>query len=93
MKTTMRDLEAQVRRLNIMTDSPLETYKKEDGKFIAQIGNYHLDGAYGGWKLSRICSEGGAVTDVLHCGFVSKRELSNLISAYERGIEVHNDKA
>lgn len=79
------DLESLVKHLNKMTDSPLETYVKIDGKYVAQIGNFHLDGAYGGWKLGRIVNEAGGMSDVLSCGFVPKRELYNLIHAYLRG--------
>ncbi len=92
-RITMKDLEGQVNRLNRITNSPMESYTKlPDGKFKANIGNYHLDGAYGGWKLGRICSEGGGVSDILSCGYVSKREIYQLIYSYIRGIENTQDE-
>ena len=37
-------LEAVVNRLNLITNSPETSYvKNKEGKYIAQIGNYHLD--------------------------------------------------
>lgn len=86
-RITQKNLETSVAMLNRITGSPQETYTRVDGKYRANIGNYHLDGAYGGWKLVRIVSEGGGITDVLHCGFVSKRELFNLMGAYIAGLD------
>jgi hypothetical protein len=49
--------------------------KDEAGKLRANVGAFVLDGAYGGWKLARICSDGGGQSDVSSGGFVTKREL------------------
>lgn len=45
------------------------------------VGEYVLDGAYGGWKLARLVSVGGGQSDISCGGFVSKRELWNQIQA------------
>lgn len=87
MRVTLKHLESQVKRLNEITGSPIETWIRVDGKNISQLGNYHLDGAYGGWKLSRIVNKSGAIEDITRTGFVSKKELYHLISAYMDGIE------
>ena len=84
---TIKFLEAQVNRLNILTNSPLESYKREGERFVAQIGNYHLSGAYGGHALHRMGNQGGGISDVFSCGHVTKRDLSNRISAMIAGIE------
>lgn len=90
--TTKRELEAVVERLNRITNSPLATYTKQDnGKFTANIGNYHLSGAYGGYALHRIANEAGGVQDVLRSGHVPKAELCRLMHAYIQGVE--NTKA
>lgn len=79
-RITQRDLEAATLRLNKLTKSPEQAYAKgPDGKFKANVGAYILDGAYGGWKLARIVSDGGGQTDISSGGFVSKRELYNQI--------------
>ena len=88
MRITMKQLELLVERLNDLTNSPLEYTNKETKK--ANIGHYHLSGAYGGWILYRTCTDGGGVEDILHCGYVPKKELYNLIHAYIRGIELNN---
>lgn len=81
------DLESLIEGLNKITDSPAETYSKDSqGKFVANVGNYHLSGAYGGWKLERIVNTSGGVQDVLSCGYTTKRDLYYLIHAYLRGM-------
>jgi hypothetical protein len=85
-RITMRDLEAVVRRINDVTGSPVEPYKTVNKKHISNIGNYHLDGAYGGWKLVRMMNESGGIKEVTY-GFVSKRELYNLMHSYLNGLE------
>ena len=88
MRITEKDLKSVVDRINRITGSPMEPYIRKDGRSIAQVGNYHLDGAYGGKQLSRIVNDGGAITNVLGCGFVSKKEIYNLMQAFITGIEV-----
>ena len=72
-------------RLNRDTGSPETSYTKQGNKFIANVGNYHLDGAYGGYELCRMVGPGGGVSDVFRCGHISKRDLSNRISAMLAG--------
>lgn len=86
-RITRRDLEAVVARINRATDSPEVSYVREGDRFTAQIGNYHLDGAYGGWALSRMMNEGGGVTDVFRSGHMPKRELYNRMQAFLDGLE------
>ncbi len=57
-----------------------------DTRLRANIGVYYIDGAYGGYALYRIMSEGGGVTDVLNVGHVPKRELRELMFAFLEGI-------
>jgi hypothetical protein len=87
-RTTMARLEILVESLNRITKSPTETYQKGTVPLLkANKGNYHLDGAYGGWQLARIVNEGGGTDNVLGCGYVSKSELEKMICAYRDGIE------
>jgi hypothetical protein len=88
MKITKSDIDGVVKRLNILTKASLEPYTRaEDGKFHSNIGTYYVGGAYGGWKLERIVSDSGACSDPLRLGYVTKKELYNLIWAYIHGIE------
>lgn len=86
-RITMKNLEYQVERINKAMNSPAASYTRDKaGKLKANIGNYHLDGAYGGWKLARMTSEGGGITCITS-GFVPKRELYNQLQAFLSGIE------
>jgi len=91
MRITNKDLEAVVRRLNLITNSPTEAYSmitKGDnlGKYKANIGSYHLSYAHGGVCLHRMDNESGGVTTPINSGHVSKRELYGLMQAYIQGI-------
>lgn len=87
MRITNKDLEAVVNRINDITNSPKESYvKNADGKFIAQIDNYHLSFAYGGVSLQRMHNISGGVSTPINSGHVSKRELYNLMQAYINGL-------
>jgi hypothetical protein len=87
MRITMSDLKAVVARINRITNSPLEPWTRENGKSVANIGCYHLSGAYGGWCLHRMDNVGGGVSCPINSDYVSKRELYNLIHAFIRGLE------
>lgn len=88
---TLKMLEAVATRINIMTSSPLEAYYKVEGRYVAQIGNYHLSGAYGGFALHRMHNLGGGVSDVFQCGHVPKRELLERMYAFINGYNAATD--
>lgn len=97
-RITDRDLQAVVDRINRITGSPATPYTREldpplSGPALAKgetrpysrranIGNYHLSGAYGGVALHRMENSGGGVSDVLRVGHVPKRELYGLMQAF-----------
>lgn len=99
-RVTEKDLQAVVDRINRMMHTPLTPYVKRDcanGKggvhLVAQIGNYHLDHAYGGVQLVQMVNDGGGVRDVLYSGHVPKRELQTAMFAFIRGIECEAERA
>jgi hypothetical protein len=61
------------------------------GIYSANIGNYHLSGAYGGFSLHRMDTDGGGVQDVLGCGHISKRDLYDRMHAFIRGISTSSN--
>jgi hypothetical protein len=85
-RITRAHLEAKARTLNGMTKSPVEPYRTVDGKAVANVGNYHISGAYKGYCLHRMTTEGGGVSDVFNTGHISARELAGLMSAYMVGL-------
>lgn len=87
-RITQQHLQAVCDRINAATGMPAAPWEKDiDGKWRAQIGNYHLSGAYGGVSLHRMVSDGGGVSDVFDCGYVPKRHLADRMHAFLRGIE------
>lgn len=91
-RVTASELDAIIKRINIITGSPLEPYATgPDGKAIPQGGNYHLSGAYGGYSLHRMVPSGG-ISDVLRCGHVPARELRDLMWAYISGLDAAKEE-
>ena len=88
----VKNLQAVVDRINRMAGSPMEPWVRgEDGKLRGQIGNYHLDGAYGGYALHRMVNEGGGIINITD-GYRPKRELYDLLFAFIRGMETCETK-
>ena len=106
-RITQKDLEAVVARINRATGNALTPYRREldaplSGPALdkgetrpyshkANIGNYHLSGAYGGVALHQMISDGGDVRSVFGCGHVSKRELYSQMQAFLSGIDAATD--
>ena len=47
-RITRKDLDGAVNLLNRITNNPSDPYSGEHGKWVANIGNFHISGAYGG---------------------------------------------
>ena len=87
-RITNKHLECTIARINRMTGNNESAYSKVSGKLRGNIGNYHLDQAYGGVSLVQMVSESGGVTVVIGRG--TKRELHDKMQAFIAGIEVNH---
>lgn len=87
MEITEKDLTELVCRINEATNNPVAPWDVKRGELVAQVGNYHIDRAYGGFKLVRMVNSNGGYTDVSRGGFVSKRELYNWMTAFLDGVD------
>ncbi len=85
-RITDKDLQAVCNRINRIAGMPLEPYADVDGKYVAQIGCYHLSHAYGGVALHRMHSNGGGVEDIMG-GHMPKRELYERMHAFIKGMD------
>jgi hypothetical protein len=86
-RITERDLQAVCDRINRIMGTPMKPYEKVGDKYVAQIGNYHLDHAYGGVNLVQMVNEGGGITCPLGQGHDTKRDLYNKMHAFINGLE------
>jgi hypothetical protein len=87
-RITVAQLQAVIDRINRETDSPMQPYAPDaDGRQRAQIGNFHLSRAYGGFALHRMVTDGGGVSSPLSTGHISARELLDRMHAYLAGID------
>lgn len=87
MRITNAMLDQLIDHLNKITGNNLKPWERVDGRNKANIGNYHLSGAYGGVSLHKMVNESGGIRDVFSCGHVPKRDLYNRINSYIAGIE------
>lgn len=82
-RITIKNLQSVCDRLNRITNSPMVPYAGG----VAQIGNYHISQAYGGYCLHRMHNDGGGVSSPLSTGHIPARELFGLMYAFIYGIE------
>ena len=85
-RITEKMLQTRIDYLNRITGSPSVPYVRTDNGLVAQVGNYHLDGAYGGVTVCRMFNEHGGV-EQLFPGHMPKRELFDKLCAYIDGYE------
>ncbi|MBT7929732.1 hypothetical protein HN682_07440 [Candidatus Peregrinibacteria bacterium] len=88
MRISIKDLERKIDYLNEITVNNVEPWSRKESGLTANVGNYHLSGAYGGWELHQMYNTGGAVTDVLGSGYLPKKELYYRICSFINGIEL-----
>ena len=81
---TIKQLERAVEALNRLTGNPVDAWRNEKNlPFVAQIGNFHLDRAYGGVAVVQHTSEGGSARTVIERG--TTREVYEKVHAYRNG--------
>ena len=87
-RITMKCLEALIQRINRTAKTPLTYCEVNENKSIKKIniGHYHLDSAYGGWKLVQTDNESGGIRTITH-GYISKKELYYQLLAFISGLE------
>lgn len=93
IQITQQHLDSACARLNLMTGNPTTRgCMRPDGSLQSQVGHYHIEAAYGGWKLVQTMNQYGGVREPLGCGYTSRRDLLNLIHAMIAGVEAVQEK-
>jgi hypothetical protein len=90
MKINMSDVNDVVDRINRTLGKPMTAYSETtdcNGKksYKANVGNFHLDSAYGGHGLVQMVNKDGGVAKIIG-GFYSKREIYERMHAFLEGI-------
>lgn len=91
MRITIKQIEAVIDWLNTELKRPLKPYENIDGKFTAQIGNFHMYSAYGKYGLHEMNNEHGGVRETISLG--TKKELFNSIHRLLDGIRLEREVA
>ena len=88
-RITHKHLDEMIRIINRRTKNAEKPYTNdENGIAQPNPGCFYLDEAYGGCKLVQMNPNGGTgEIDVLESGYVSKRELFNLMRAFDAGLQ------
>jgi hypothetical protein len=88
MQATISAIQANLEYLNRITGSPATPYTRgADGKLTANVGNFHLYRAYGGYSIHRMANESGGITNPCGHGVFSKREVFDRLTNFIAGIE------
>lgn len=85
-RITKKQLQDRIDLLNEITGNPMTPYDTSSGKLVANVGNFHLSQAYGGYSLNEMSNESGGCYDTFRCGHVPARELYHRINALVEGI-------
>ena len=86
-RITRKHLDALAERINAALGTPATQYtRRPDKTLAANIGHHFFDGAYSGWQLSKIESEGGGQSAPLGLGYYPAREALAKGEAFLRGI-------
>ena len=93
-RITTQILENAVIELNKMLGQPTTPYaendqgkaiRNESGGLVPNAGTFYIGGAYGGYRLERMCKGGGAM-DISDRG--TKRDVLDTINAIKTGIRL-----
>lgn len=87
-RITEKQIQARIDYLNKLTGNPETPWTRLEDRNKANIGNYHLSGAYGGVCVNQMHNESGGVTCPLGSYHRPKRELFDALNAFIAGIEM-----
>ena len=83
MRVSEKMLESLCETINNLKGAPVAPYSRDNGKFKANIGNYHLYFAYGSVALHKTNNEGGGITEII--GLSTKKDLYYQMQSFIRG--------
>jgi len=85
-RITKKLLQARIDTINSILKMPETPYTRTEEKFTANIGNFSLSQAYGGYCVHRMCNENGGVSTPLWAGHIPARDAYERLSAFIAGL-------
>lgn len=85
-RITKKQLQGRIETINSILGRPLTPYTRTDDKLVANIGNFSLSQAYGGYGVHLMANDAGGVSCPIWDGHVSAREAYERISTFIRGL-------
>jgi len=85
-RITKKQLQARIDTINSILGMPETPYTRTDEKLVANIGNFSLSQAYGGYGVHLMCNEHGGVSTPIWNGHIPARDAYDRISAFIAGL-------
>jgi len=85
-RITKKQLVARIETINSILNRPLTPYTRTDDKLVANIGNFSLSQAYGGYGVHLMANDGGGVSCPIWDGHIPAREAYERLSSFIRGL-------
>lgn len=85
-RITKKQLQARIDTINSILNRPAAPYAQVDGKLIANIGNFSLSQAYGGFGVHLMVNEHVGVSTPIWHGHIPARDAYERISAFIAGL-------
>jgi len=85
-RITKKNLQARIETINSILNRPATPYTQVDGKLVANLGNFSLSQAYGGYCVHLMVNDGGGVSTPIWYGHIPARDAYERISAFIAGL-------
>jgi hypothetical protein len=85
-RITKKQLQARIDTINHILKTPETPYTQTEAGLSANVGNFHLSEAYGGYGVG-LMTDGGGSSDPIWRGHISARDAYDRISAFIAGIQ------
>lgn len=86
-RITKKQLQSRIETINSILNRPNSPYTQIDGKLTANIGNFSLSQAYGGYGVHLMVNENGGVSTPVWHGHITARDAYERLSAFIAGLD------
>jgi hypothetical protein len=86
-RITKKQIQASIDTINSILNRPDSPYSQVDGKCVANIGNFSLSQAYGGYCVHLMVNENGGVSCPIWCGHITASDAYWRLCAFISGLD------